>query len=254
MSIKSYSGFTYGHEINSSNDYINFDEGGGEVASQIEIGSYTLNNFLGKVLEAFNAEGGQEYSGTIDRATRKITITATTNFDLLVTTGTQSTISAFSLMGFTIDKTGSNSYESDVASGFFYEPQFLLQNYVSFEDNVKTAQASVNESASGVVEIVSFGKNQFMECNITLATDIIPQGAIKENATGVSDLRSFMNYAINKNPLEVVFDLENPDLFEACLLEKTQIDSKGTGFKLYELYARKLVGYFETKSLTFRKL
>jgi hypothetical protein len=93
-----------------------------------------------------------------------------------------------------------------------------------------------------------------MECNITLATDIIPQGAIKENATGVSDLRQFLNYAINKNPIEFVADLENPNVFESTLLEKTQIDSKGTGFKLYELYARKLVGYFETKTLTFRKL
>jgi len=254
MSISSYSGFTYGHEISSSNDYINFDEGAGEISSQIEIGSYTLNDFLGKVLEAFNAEGGQEYSGTIDRLTRKITISAASNFALLVTSGTQSSISAYNLIGFTSDKDGSNSYESDIASGFFYEPQFLLQNYVAFEDNVKTAQASVNESASGVVEVVSFGKNSFMECNITLATDIIPQGAIKENATGVSDLRQFLNYAINKNPIEFVADLENPNVFESTLLEKTQIDSKGTGFKLYELYARKLVGYFETKTLTFRKL
>jgi hypothetical protein len=48
MSINSYSGFTYGHEISSSNDYINFNEGAGEISSQIEIGSYTLNDFLAK--------------------------------------------------------------------------------------------------------------------------------------------------------------------------------------------------------------
>ena len=173
---------------------------------------------------------------------------------LLVTSGTQSSISAFALMGFTLDKTGSNSYESDNASGFFYEPQFLLQNFVDFQDNVKTAQASVNESASGLIEVVSFGKNEFMECNITLATDITPQSAIKENANGVSDLRDFLNYAINKHPIEFVYDLNNPDIYEPCLLEKTQSDTKGTGFKLYELYARKLVGYFETKTLTFRKI
>lgn len=254
MSITSYSGFTYGHNITSANDYLNFDDGVGEVGAQIDVGAYTLNDFLGKVLEAFNAEGTQEYTGSIDRITRKITIEALANFDLLVTTGTQSTISAYALMGFTSDKTGSNTYESDVASGSFYEPQFLLQTYVAFEDNIKTAKASVNETANGTVEVVSFGKNEFMECNITLATDIVPQGAIKENPTGVSDLRAFLNYAINKNPMEFVFDLENPDVFESCLLEKTGSDSKGTGFKLNELYARKLVGYFETKTLTFRKL
>jgi len=254
MSIITYSGFTYGHEIYSSNEFINFDEGGGEISAQIEIGSYTLNDFLGKVLEAFNAEGGQEYSGSIDRLTRKVTISAPSNFSLLVTSGTQSSISAYNLIGFTSDKDGSNSYESDIASGFFYEPQFLLQNYVAFEDNVMTAQASVNESASGVVEVVSYGKKEFMECNITLATDIVPQGVIKENVNGVSDLRQFLNYAINKNPIEFVPDLENPNIFESTLLEKTNSDSKGTGFKLNELYARKLVGYFETKTLTFRKL
>lgn len=257
MTIKSYSGFTYGHEINNSNDYINFSENGvDEIATQIEIGSYTLNDFLGKVLEAFNAEGGQEYTGSIDRSTRIITISAASNFDLLVTTGSQVSISAFNLMGFTTDRIGltSNSYSGDIASGFFYEPQFLLQNFVDFQDNVKTAQASVNESASGVIEVVSFGRNEFMECNITLATDIVPQGAIKENPTGVSDLRNFMLYAISKNPIEFVPDIDSANTFQPCLLEKTSSDSKGTGFKLNELYSRKLIGYFETKSLTFRKI
>jgi hypothetical protein len=254
MSITTYSGFTYGHEISSSNEFINFDDGAGEVSEQIEIGSYTLNDFLDKVLEAFNSGGTQEYSGTIDRSTRKITVSAASNFSLLVTSGTQASISAYGIIGFTQDKTGSNTYEADIASGFFYEPQFLLQNYVAFEDNVKTAQSSVNQSASGVVEIVSFGKNEFMECNITLATDIIPQGVIKENINGVSDLRQFLNYAINKNPIEFVADLESPNIFESALLEKTNGDSKGTGFKLNELYSRKLAGYFETKTITFRKL
>lgn len=254
MSIKTYSLFTYGHDITNINDFIDFNEGAGEIATQIEIGSYTLQDFLSKILEAMNTGGNQEYTGTINRTTRKITISATSNFDLLVTTGTHSSISAFQLMGFTSDKTGSNSYEGDIASGFAYEPQFLLQDFVAFEDNVKTAQASVNESASGVVEVVSFGKNEFMECNITLATDIVPQGAIKENANGVSDLRAFMLYAINKKPMEFIADINTPENFVSCLLEKTQQDSKGTGFKLYELYARKLVGYFETKTLTFRKL
>ena len=84
MSITTYSGFTYGHEISSSNEFINFDDGAGEVSEQIEIGSYTLNDFLDKVLEAFNSGGTQEYSGTIDRLTRKITVSAASNFSLLV--------------------------------------------------------------------------------------------------------------------------------------------------------------------------
>ena len=77
---------------------------------------------------------------------------------------------------------------------------------------------------------------------------------IKENINGVSDLRQFLNYAFNKNPIEFVADLESPNIFESALLETTNGDSKGTGFKLNELYSRKLAGYFETKTITFRKL
>jgi hypothetical protein len=157
-------------------------------------------------------------------------------------------------MGFTSDRSGSNSYEGDEASGDQYNPQFILQRYVDFEDNVKTAQASVNESASGVVEVVSYGQNKFMECNITLATDIVPQGAIIENANGVSDLRNFMNYAITKAPMEFVRDVDDENNFNSILLESTREDNKGTAFRLKELYARKLVGYFETGNLVFREL
>jgi hypothetical protein len=254
MAITTYSGFTYGHEINSDNDFINFDEGVGEISTQIEIGSYTLESFLSAILVALNENGTQEYDGSIDRETRRITIFSVANFDLLVTTGAQAAISAFGIMGFTTDRSGANTYEGDLPSGSFFEPQFLLQSFVDFKDNTKTSQASVNESANGVVEVVSFGKNNFMECNITLATDIVPQGVIKDNINGVSDLRSFMSYAINKNPIEFVPDITNPSIFEDCLLESTKLDTKGTGFKLYELYSRKLTGYFETKTLTFRRL
>lgn len=255
MSLKAYSGFIYGHDITDINSWIDFSEDGiTELSAEIRIGSYTLDQFVDAFLNAMNGAGALEYSATIDRATRKVTISSTSNFELRVTTGSHAGTSAFSLLGFTSNKTGSNSYESDVSSGLFYEPQFKLQRFVTFEDNVEFAQTSVNTSASGLVEVVSFGENQFMECNITYATDITGQGAIKNNANGVADLRAFMNYLIRKKPVQFVPDLDTPTQYYDCILEKTQSSSNGTGFQLYELYGRGLANYYETQTLTFRRL
>lgn len=255
MSIKTYSGFIYGHDISNLNQYINFREDGvNELGAQIRVGSYTLENFVNAVSVAMNDAGQLEYAVTIDRSTRKITISSTSNFDLLVTSGTQSAISAFSLIGFTTDKSGANSYEADIPSGLFYEPQYKLQRYVDFEDYIKTSQSSVNTSASGVVEVVSFGQNKFMECNIIYATDIVGQGAIKNNPNGIADLRAFMNYIIGKKPIEFISDIETPSVFVPCILESTRDSSDGTSFQLYELYSRGLANYFETQTLRFRKV
>lgn len=254
MSLKSFSVFNYGQNITSSNKYVDFAEGGPEKTAIIQIGSYSLEQFLEKLSDAMNLAGGQEYSVTINRVTRRTTISAASNFSLLVTSGSHFSTSAWALIGFTSDKSGSNSYMSDLPSGFIYEPQFKLQRYIDFNDYVETIESSVNTSASGIVEVVSFGQNNFMECNIMYATDILGQGAIKNNGNGVSDLRDFMNYLIKKRPVEFVPDIDNPSVFIPCILEKTRSSSSGVGFQLYEMYGRGLANYYETQTLTFRKV
>jgi hypothetical protein len=255
MSLTTFSGFTYGHDISEDNDFIDFSEDGiVEIGAQIKIGSYTLQTFIDAVSNAMNEAGDNTYTVTVDRATRLITIVGSAVFNLNALSGTHSEISAFALMGFTTNRSGLSSYTADQASGFLYEPQYKLQKYVDFNDNVESVDSSVNTSASGVVEVVSFGQNQFMECNITYVTDIVGQGVIKNNASGVADLRAFMNYAIQKKPMEFMPDLLTPGVYFSCILEKTQKSSKGVGFQLYELYSKGLANYFETGTLTFRKV
>lgn len=254
MSLKTFSAFFYGHNVNKENLWLDFSEVGPEIAAQIQIGSYTLTQFVSKVSDAMNEVGDNTYSLSLDRNTRKITISADNNFDLLVTTGSHSAIGIWPILGFTSNKTGSNTYEADVASGFAYEPQFKLQRFVGFDDFVETVDSSVNTSASGIVEVVSFGQNNFMECNIMYATDITGQGAIKNNPTGVADLRAFMNYLIRKRPIEFIPDIDDPAVFVSCILDKTRASSTGVSFQLYEMYARGLANYFETQTLTFRKV
>lgn len=255
MSLKTFSAFIYGHDITDSNLSIDFSENLiDELGAEINIGSYTLTDFVNAVATALNDVGDNEYSVTVDRTTRLITISTTVPFDLYVTTGSRASTSAFSLMGFTTDRTGSNTYVGDVPTGFFYEPQYYLQRYVDFTDYVEANESSVNTSASGIVEVVSFGQNNFMECNITYCTNITGQGVIKNNPNGVAVLRAFMNYAILKKPMEFLPDIDSVNEFTACILERTRQNSKGTGFQLYELYTRGLANYFETQSLTFRKV
>jgi hypothetical protein len=255
MSLTTFSGFTYGHDISEDNQFIDFNEDGStEIGAQIKIGSYTLQTFIDAVSNAMNEAGENTYTVTVDRATRLITITGSAPFNLTVLSGSHFEISAFALMGFTTNRSGSNTYTGNQPSGFFYEPQYKLQKYVDFDDIVESVDSSVNTSASGIVEVVSFGQNQFMECNITYVTNIVGQGVIKNNPSGVSDLRAFMNYAIQKKPMEFIPDLLTPGVYVPCILEKTQKNSKGVGFQLYELYSKGLANYFETGTLTFRKV
>lgn len=258
MTIKTHSAFTYGHTITENNQWIDFSENGiDQLSAQIEIGTYTLGEFADAVSTALNSTLliSQEYTVTLDRSTRMLTISAGSNFDLLITSGDKAAISAYTLMGFTgADLTGANSYTANNVTGSIYYPQFKLQSFVDFNDNISKAESSVKQSASGEVEVVSYGEVKIMECNITFITDIVPQGVILENPTGVSDLRNFLIYATTKAKLEFIPDSENLNVFTKCILEKTREGQDGTAFKLKELYSRGLAEYFETGVISFREI
>ena len=254
MSIETYSAFTYGHTITEDNSDISFNEGSGEIVGSLDIGGYTLEQYAIELNRVLNENGTLEYTVTVDRSTRKITISSTGAFDLLISSGSSINTSTFGLAGFTgADLTGLLTYEGDSASGSIYEPQFLLQSFIDFQDQVKSASPSVNQSASGIVEVVKYGNINLMSCNITYATNILNQGVIINNATGVDDLRSFMEYAITKAPMEFIPDKDGLT-YTNCLLESTAQSREGVDFTLRELYGRGLAGYFETGNISFREL
>lgn len=259
MPITTRSAFTYGHTVTENNQYINFSEDGiTELASTIEIGSYYLHNFINAVANALNQIGDNTYEVTVD-SNRIITISADANFDLLVTTGTQVSISAFALMGFTTDRSGASSYSGDIASGLVYYPQAPLRDFVSFDDIEESVQVQINESSSGEIEVVSYGTRNFMKCNIKYATDLQRNtdkngSYIENNPNGVSDLRTFMQYLRLKRPVEFVPSRDDFDTYTPCFLESVRGYSDGTGFELRELYSEGLAYHFETGELKFRKL
>lgn len=252
MGISTYSGFTYGHTITTNNQNIDFAEGLGELTAAIPIGSYSLGDFVLAVAEAMNLVGGFSYAASVDRSTRKITLSASGSFELLVTTGTNVATSAFPLMGFTTDRSPNPVHGSNDASGEFYTPQNLLQRFTDFQDNIKTINPSVRQTASGLVEVVSYGTVPFMECMIMPITDVTPQLSIISNANAVSEFRDFMNYCITKAPIEFVPNVLIPNTFQKCILESTPESSSGVDFKIKE--NKKLFNWYESGALTFRGL
>ena len=257
MSITTTPIFYYGFTLTTNDIYINFDEGIGELTATLIAGNYSFTDLASHVAERLNLVGSQVYTVTANRSDRTFTISAPSSFDLLFSTGSNAGLSAASVLGFAeSDLTGLTSYTGVNSAGDEFTPQFPLQDFVGLDDYQEFAQANVNESASGAVEIYSLGTRKFLEFNIGPTTDneMRKQGGLFTNdSAAVSKLRAFMQYAITKGEIEFIPDSTDKNTFNTIILERTPTSSTGTGFKLRELYNRGLVGFFETGLLRFRE-
>jgi hypothetical protein len=254
VSITTKSLFFYGHEIDETNFSWDFSEGGAEIQGSLNIGDYTLTEFAAEIERAMNAVGGQEYTVTVDRATRKITITAPGNFELLVDSGSRKGSSAYALAGFSgADKTGSDTYEGGSASGFEYRPQAVFMDYEPFEDDNGAIDASVNKTVTGIVETVTFGTERMMQCRIWGITDESISN-FDNNPSGRADARAFRDYAIRKLKMEFMEDRDTPGTFTKVLLEKTPEEGNGTRLKLKKMFDTGVEGIYETGKITFREV
>lgn len=170
-------------------------------------------------------------------------------------TGTFASQSIKSLIGFdSLDLSGANSYESDFASGSEYKTQFYLQSYKSTQHNRKAIDGVINKSASGLIEVIKFGNERFMDCEMLFITNIIqsPESIIRTNVTGVEDYISLIEWMTEKAPIEVMIDESKPDEYQTFILESTEQDSKGLDYELIELYDRSLPLYYRSGKLKFR--
>lgn len=257
MGLNTRSKFYYGFEVTEANQSINFNEGTGERLAELDIGKYTTTSFQNMIATRLNEIGDLEYSVLIDRETRIVTISADGNFDLLFTTGAQNTTSAHPILGYSgADLTGDDSYEGTSAIGFEYLPQFYLQAFTPFGQFKEFVSGRVNVSASGIVETVSFGSVEFMECNVRFITNI-DQGIsneIETDAQGYENAIAFMDWCYNKGDLEFMPDRDNVDNYFECVLDRTPESSDGISFRLKELFSQRFVGYYETGNLRFRRI
>lgn len=254
------SAFIFDIEITPETRFFPFNEFAGELNAELRPGRYTLTGVARELARAMNEAGNLDFTVSVDRATRRLTIGTiggVDTFNILAGTGATVGASAFGVLGFGSSDTGfATSHTGTLAVGRIYLPQFRLQGFVDFKDNQRSVSGQVLESASGDVEVVRFGVYEVMECEIKFITDINQgaDGPIRTDLDGVGSAREFMKYAITKGPIEFVPDVLDFDSFTPCLLERTPESGDGISFKLKEEFSQGLTGYYTTGLLEFRKI
>ncbi len=256
MSLRTHSLIYYGLTITEDNYQLDFTDGMDDYVAEIGLGAYSLEQLADEVASALNALGSPiAFTTSVDRATRKITIAGDGAFILLITSGAHFGTSIFNTLGFSgADTTLTTSHQGGQGAGSAYATQFICQSHVSSDDEQAAAYGTINKSASGKIEVVSFGTEEFTEFELKYITDVsMPSGGpIRTNASGVDNLRSLMQYLITKGPIEFMEDEDDSGAFETLILESTPDDSKGLKYKLKEMYGIGLPGFFETGVLKFR--
>lgn len=252
MSLETFSKFYYGFEFDEDTQYIDFSEGGPQLTAEVTLGAYSPQQMAVEITTALNAVGALVYSCSFDNSDRTFTITGSSTFSLLVTSGT-SGAKAFSAFGFSgADKTSASTYTGN-AAGSVFEPQFILQDHISTDNYQRLVMPSVNKAADGTVEVIRFGTEKFLQSNIKFITNKLSDGkVIKYNPTGVEDAQDFLQWLTLKKPVNYIEDILYPATYQTMILDSTPDNKDGTGYKLKELYDKNLPGFFETGILVFR--
>lgn len=254
MALKNHSVFYYGHKVDDTNNFINFKEGAGaELTAEIPTGSYTMTKFLEIVTSALNDASALTWTYSVDRVTRIVTLTSSGPASLLFGTGTLASFSPASLLGFAqADLLSLTSFVGTLPTGIEYAPQFPLQDYKPKDKNKKLIGAVVTKSASGdKVSVQSFGTDRFIKCNIKFITNEPSEGILRDNPTAVEDASAFMEYIIEKNPVEFMENENDRGAFDKVYLDSMS-QGDGTFFELIEYVDRNLPEYYETGLLTFK--
>lgn len=255
MALKNHSVFYYGHKIDSNNNLIPFKDGVSvEKVAELPVGSYTLTKFVQVIVAALNAASSLDWTGSVDRATRIVTLTSSGPASLLFATGSTALNSPYLLLGFSAsDLINQTSFVGSSASGSEYRPQFPIQDYLGKDKNKKLVNAVVTKSASGdAVSVQSFGVDRYIRGNIKFITNEPTAGILRNNPNAVEEVQNFMDYIIEKNPIEFMENENDVNTFDRVYLENTADGMGGTSYELVEYFDRSLPGYFETGALTFR--
>lgn len=251
-----YSKWYYGHLITADNNKIDFDEGGAELTATLRPGSFTLEEFADEIATQMTEASTlpQTYTATVNRASRRITISSAASFTLRVTTGTHLGTTAYTLAGFTVNATGTSLTGAN-GSGYEFAPQFPLQGLSDFSEQRDYIDSSVNIAASGYVEVVSFGSITRMDCEIKFQTNVAQANyLIKNDPVGFQNFKDFMEYGIKKGRMEFILDQAAPASFVKCILDKTSANQHGTGYELKRMTSMKLWDYYESGPLSFREV
>lgn len=249
MALTSRSVFLYGYQITELNRSLDFKaaNGGLELHATLTLGYYSLTGLLTEVVRAMReADPNNRYTATANRGVsgglqNRVTISTNGNFlSLLFGTGSRAASSCGSLLGFySTDRTGATSYEGNISSGTVFSPGLVGYEFTSPDRMTKITSGSVNISASGVTEFVTWGTSQFWQVRFKYI-----------NEAELSSWISLMTWLINKRPVEFTPEGANYSTFYEGYLESTPAESKGLGYEIKEMLP--MVGMYDTGLMKFR--
>jgi hypothetical protein len=256
--IKTRSQFYYGIEIDETNRYVDFKEGAGPIIyATLAIGQYSHEEFTTELGKRFNEAGAGNYTWSIARTDRILSVVSDVQFNLPTQTGPHALSGIWEIMGMQgPDKTGGFGYTGSYSSGKSFRPQFKLQGYVSTDQNNGPVESSLNVSGSGRRELVRFGTEKLMECWIPYITDLYQAAGspIEYNTSAFAEAKSFMEYLIKGGHIEFMPDRTLPNAFETLQLKSTTESQDGISYRLEEMQDQGLQNYFRINKLTFRKI
>lgn len=253
--ITTRSRFYFGGEITRDNSAVDFDEGGLELKASMKVGDYSMSELATEMARAMTEAGTQNYTGTFNRSTRKITITATSSFKLRTNTGSRIGSSAWTVLGWTTaaDTATATSQTSDATAGLEYETQYPVDKYTAEDDYIVKETGTVNVSATGVTQQISFADGSRISFNIRLITNTI--GLLNppffDNASGVADFKTFIRAIMKKGKFEFMPDEASVNTFEVLILESTKEDRNALKFELKNM---KTPDVYESGELVCRKV
>lgn len=256
MQLSTHSKFYFGWQITTTNRFIDFNDGSVKLAT-LKLGYYTSSDLALEIKKQLDAVSLLDFTVTFDRVTRKFTISSSVNFSLLTFSGVNTAQSAYTLLGFSTiaDLSGFATYTASLASATEYKTQFYIQSFKDTSTNRKAIDGVVNKSASGVVEVVKFGNERFMEGEFLFITDIQQeQGSnyVRTNEKGLAGFTQFIEWCTEKGPVEFMKNESLVDVFQELILESTEADSKGLDYDIIEMYDRGLAYYYRSGKLKFR--
>lgn len=258
MALNKRSQFYYGIVVDSSNFNLDIKIGLINYQVPLSFGRYSLTDFKNSVQIALRQYTPLQFTVTVNRDDRVFTISAPSAFSILFSSGVNTLTNASELLGFEeLDYTGNVSYSGLFGVGKVYRPQFILQDYVPTYFNVEANASRVNESASGIIESVTFGRRETMSCNITYVTNdyySCAPNSIEKDDNAIENLLDFLDYCILKGDIEFMEDRDDAVSYEKLNLEQTSSSQNGTGYRIRELIGQRLPGFYETGVLNFRKI
>jgi hypothetical protein len=250
VALSAKSLFVYGLKVTTLNQNLDFQNVslGPILTAVVPLGFYSPNGLAQVIATALQSvDSVNTYNVSVIRnimggTQNRIQISTNGTFlSLLLGSGPHLTTSLATLIGFNeSDYIGATSYIGSQTIGNSFLPAYLGYTYLDTQ-NMSKVFGSVNVSASGLKEAVTYNIQQFIQVEYKYELK--------------SDLQIWVNFftwSQSQKPFDFTPEITSPSNYFTCTLEKTTYDAQGLGWQMAEMLPDGLPNHYRTGLLTFR--